>query len=217
MRILVVDDNPDDIIVLSRAIKRTMTALAADQKIGSQYLLRSEMDVRRVSSLVFSAGSTFSTLESKLASSSMDSVDSTNSSSLSGGVCYDLIFMDTDMPCVKGYELCRSLIDECDTRKVDRIHIFGMSGRKEESVFMEWQQAGAKGFFEKKMLFGLPSSAAPPSLYHSQGKTVLEGVICNYISTIEQNEFRACLKTPVAVACGAPGNSRYQSNGEPLQ
>lgn len=207
MRILVVDDNPDDISILTRGIKKTMAALANENVVSPHYLLRAEVNAQVVPSLVFTPGSSSVSLDSKLDLSIVDSIepnDLSNSSSLSCGTCYDLIFVDTDMPGVKGYDLCRLLLNECDSRRIEKIYILGMSGRNEGSVSSEWQQAGAKGFFEKSMLFGLSSSRASPLLYHLPGKTILEGVIRNYVAAVEKDEYRACSRTSSAMACGAP-------------
>jgi CheY-like chemotaxis protein len=61
----------------------------------------------------------------------------------------DIIFIDTNMPRIEGYDLCRRIRDGDDERDGNEdVVIIGMSGDKTNET--KWEESGHNSFFYKK-------------------------------------------------------------------
>tara|TARA_Y100000031_G_scaffold130328_1_gene149943 strand:- start:58 stop:489 length:432 start_codon:yes stop_codon:yes gene_type:complete len=68
-----------------------------------------------------------------------------------------VLFLDTEVPHIRGYDFCRALRD---TGLYDHLAIIGMSDRDDHDLPSKWRAAGADRFYQKKRLHGISQREA---------------------------------------------------------
>ncbi len=160
MRILVVDDDPDYILLLRRNLRKTLDGLVELGQVDS-YFVHSITNPETLSSTLFPSCSDCSYC----------------------GSCYDLVMMDTNLGKYQGYDLCREIHDLCHQKSMSPLHVIGMSSHLSDAHVEAWRDTGARGFYHKDMLINLNGAGLQPNRFMLPGKTVLEGLLLNYVSS----------------------------------
>ncbi len=165
MRILLVDDELDYILILKRNLTKTANELLESGHMHN-YHIRAVTNPAIVLSTIFPIPQNQPQHDPS----------------------YDLIFMDTNMLTHKGYDICLEIIQECKHKEMGNISIIGMSSLQSDINVEEWRKAGAGGFYDKNMLINLNNAGSQPGRFMLPGKTVLEGILLQHTQAIPHQD-----------------------------